>query len=244
MAYYHIADLFLCMSAHEGFCIPLVEAMHFHIPIIAHASTAVPGTLAGSGVLVYSRDPEIVAETMNAVIENHAYRQEILTGQEARKQQLMPEVLEGQYLKALENILCGLDAKTDKESFHERKEDAYQFSLVHNLFAQMDKFSKYNGKFVVYGAGTVGMKLYKVLKKDGPEKELLLCDSYKAGNYDAEAGCRIISPEEAVKLAKEGTFIISVQDKKVMLEMAAFLLGHGIKKEQIALYDRLNNQIL
>lgn len=32
LAYYHLADLFLCMSDHEGFCVPLVEAMYFNLP--------------------------------------------------------------------------------------------------------------------------------------------------------------------------------------------------------------------
>ena len=42
LAYYELADVFLCMSEHEGFCVPLVEAMHFNVPIIAYNSTAIP----------------------------------------------------------------------------------------------------------------------------------------------------------------------------------------------------------
>ena len=42
-ALYDVADLFLCASAHEGFCVPIVEAFHKGVPVLAYASTAVPG---------------------------------------------------------------------------------------------------------------------------------------------------------------------------------------------------------
>lgn len=41
LAYYHLADVFLCESEHEGFCVPLVEAMYFDVPVIAYDSTAI-----------------------------------------------------------------------------------------------------------------------------------------------------------------------------------------------------------
>ena len=74
LAYYKIADLFLCMSEHEGFCVPLVEAMFFETPIVAYASTAIPGTLGGSGVLVETKEPETVAETMNHMMQSTGAR--------------------------------------------------------------------------------------------------------------------------------------------------------------------------
>ena len=49
VTYYKVADVFLCMSEHEGFCIPLVEAMYFDIPIVALNRTAVSDTLSGCG---------------------------------------------------------------------------------------------------------------------------------------------------------------------------------------------------
>lgn len=81
LAYYKIADLFLCMSEHEGFCVPLVEAMFFETPIVAYASTAIPGTLGGSGVLVESKEPERVAEKIHQVIEDEQYKNEIVKEQ-------------------------------------------------------------------------------------------------------------------------------------------------------------------
>ena len=43
-AYYRDADLFLCMSEHEGFGIPLLESMAYRVPVLAYAAAAVPGT--------------------------------------------------------------------------------------------------------------------------------------------------------------------------------------------------------
>ena len=48
LAYYQLADLFLCMSEHEGFCVPIVEAMYFNVPVIARDTSAIAWTLAGS----------------------------------------------------------------------------------------------------------------------------------------------------------------------------------------------------
>ena len=47
--YYLAADLFLCASRHEGFCVPLLEAMYFGIPILARAAAGVPYTLGRGG---------------------------------------------------------------------------------------------------------------------------------------------------------------------------------------------------
>lgn len=52
LGYYQVADLFLCMSDHEGFCVPIVEAMNFNIPIVAKAVTAVPETMGEGGIAI------------------------------------------------------------------------------------------------------------------------------------------------------------------------------------------------
>ena len=51
-AYYSVADLFLCLSEHEGYCVPLIEAMSFGVPVIAYDAGAVPETLRGGGMLL------------------------------------------------------------------------------------------------------------------------------------------------------------------------------------------------
>jgi glycosyltransferase involved in cell wall biosynthesis len=64
-AWYVDADLFVCLSDHEGFCIPLLEAMHFDLPIVAFAAGAVPETLGEAGVLLDTKRPSVVAAAID-----------------------------------------------------------------------------------------------------------------------------------------------------------------------------------
>ena len=70
VAYYEIADLFLCASEHEGFCVPIVESFYMEVPVLAYAATAVPATMDGAGVLYDSKDPMHVAALMDAIVSN------------------------------------------------------------------------------------------------------------------------------------------------------------------------------
>lgn len=54
-AMYEASDVYLCMSEHEGFCLPIIEAMHFGLPVVAYAAGAVPDTLGNGGVLLYEK---------------------------------------------------------------------------------------------------------------------------------------------------------------------------------------------
>lgn len=72
LAYYRLADVFLCMSDHEGFCVPLIEAMIFNIPVLAYRAAAVPETLGGAGIILDERKPEHVAEALAQVVGNKA----------------------------------------------------------------------------------------------------------------------------------------------------------------------------
>jgi glycosyltransferase involved in cell wall biosynthesis len=59
-AYFQTADVFVCLSRHEGFCVPLLEAMHYGVPIVALRATAVPETLGAAGLLLRSASPALV----------------------------------------------------------------------------------------------------------------------------------------------------------------------------------------
>ncbi len=82
--YYQTADLFCCMSEHEGFCVPLLEAMHHGVPVIAYASSAVPETLGDAGVLVTRKDVPLIAEMANLLLTDATLRKQIVDGQHAR----------------------------------------------------------------------------------------------------------------------------------------------------------------
>jgi glycosyltransferase involved in cell wall biosynthesis len=83
VALYEVADLFLCASEHEGFCVPLVEAFYKEIPVIAFAATAVPATMDGAGLLFDRKDPARVAALMDVVLSDAALRDAIVAGQSA-----------------------------------------------------------------------------------------------------------------------------------------------------------------
>lgn len=82
---YKSAHAFLCMSEHEGFCAPLVEAMLHHIPVLSLSSSAIPETLDGAGVL-FSQPPDfpVIAETVAEVLHNQQLRNEIIARQNKR----------------------------------------------------------------------------------------------------------------------------------------------------------------
>lgn len=83
-AYYQIADLMLCMSEHEGFSVPMIEAMHAGIPILAYNATSIPYTLDSAGVLVNEKRYDEIAEMMDLLIENQPFREKILRSQQQR----------------------------------------------------------------------------------------------------------------------------------------------------------------
>ena len=64
-AYYEVADVFATASEHEGFCVPLVEAMSMKLPITAFASSAIPETLGDAGIVWQERDPLLLAESID-----------------------------------------------------------------------------------------------------------------------------------------------------------------------------------
>jgi glycosyltransferase involved in cell wall biosynthesis len=81
-ALYDVADLYLCASEHEGFCVPLVEAFYKRVPVLAYAATAVPATMDGGGVLFDTSDPVEVAATMAAMLAGEATEDRILATQD------------------------------------------------------------------------------------------------------------------------------------------------------------------
>jgi glycosyltransferase involved in cell wall biosynthesis len=87
-AYYSVADLFLCLSEHEGYCVPLVEAMNAGIPVLAYDAGAVRETLRGGGLLLKQKPPEVVAELMESVLSDRGLRGAVLETQ----RQAMAEV--------------------------------------------------------------------------------------------------------------------------------------------------------
>lgn len=83
-AHYREADVFCCLSLHEGFGLPLVEAMRAGLPVVAYDAGAVGETLGGAGVLLRTLDPPLVAEVVHRVATDAGLRGEILERQAER----------------------------------------------------------------------------------------------------------------------------------------------------------------
>ena len=86
LAYYKTADVFLCMSEHEGFCVPLVEAMKFKVPIIAYDKTAIADTMGYKGMIIDDNNPVYVAGCIDRVVRDKELRQQLVNWQNERLQ--------------------------------------------------------------------------------------------------------------------------------------------------------------
>jgi L-malate glycosyltransferase len=77
-AHYRTADVFVCLSEHEGFCVPLLEAMHNRVPIVAFAAAAVPETVGTSAILLDDKSPAVVAAAVHRAVIDSEVRQQLV----------------------------------------------------------------------------------------------------------------------------------------------------------------------
>jgi L-malate glycosyltransferase len=105
-ALYDVADLFLCASEHEGFCVPIIEAFYKQIPVLAYAATAVPATMDGGGVLYHTRDALEIARLMEAVLDDDRLEAAVLHSQDAALQRLRRRDFDGTLLRFVEETLA------------------------------------------------------------------------------------------------------------------------------------------
>ncbi len=89
--FYRWADVYVSLSEHEGFCVPLLEAMAADVPVLAYAAGAVPETLGGAGILFSPKDLELAAETMGMLVYDRQLRARVLAGQRRRLLDFAPD---------------------------------------------------------------------------------------------------------------------------------------------------------
>jgi len=93
-AYYQAADLYLCASYHEGFCVPLLESMYFGVPVLARKAAAVPETLGDAGVLFSRLGYAEVAEMAHMLVTDQALKAQVVARQQERLQEMAPSRVE------------------------------------------------------------------------------------------------------------------------------------------------------
>lgn len=105
LAYYSVADVFLCMSEHEGFCVPLVEAMKFEVPVVAYDSSAIGNTLGGTGVLLKEKDALETAGMIHYLVEHPKLMESIKADQTQRLNDFAHDKIEKQLMDYLSKFL-------------------------------------------------------------------------------------------------------------------------------------------
>ena len=103
-ALYDVADLFLCASEHEGFCVPLIESFYKQVPVLAYAATAVPATMDGGGVLYHTKDPFEIARLMEAILDDTDVEDAIVASQDAALARLRGKDFAGTLLRFVDDV--------------------------------------------------------------------------------------------------------------------------------------------
>jgi glycosyltransferase involved in cell wall biosynthesis len=112
-AYYQTASALVVASEHEGFCVPVVEAMALGVPVVAYGTTAVPHTLGDAGLVWDEPDPFLLAQSIDTVVRDGQVRQRLIErGQRRYRDLFANERIEQDFLHALEPLL---EAKTEQQ---------------------------------------------------------------------------------------------------------------------------------
>jgi glycosyltransferase involved in cell wall biosynthesis len=104
VAAYRTASVFVSMSEHEGFGVPLLEAMAAELPVLAYAAAAVPETLGGAGIAFTEKRFATLAELVRALAQDPALRRRVLNGQARRLKELSAAAAQERLAEALGSL--------------------------------------------------------------------------------------------------------------------------------------------
>ena len=104
-AYYRGCRALVTMSEHEGFCAPVVEAMHLGLPVVGFAATATPETMGDAGVLVLEKRLDVVAEAIDQVVRDTPLRRRLMEKGRARASEFAPDLIEARFASQLAEAL-------------------------------------------------------------------------------------------------------------------------------------------
>ena len=105
-AFYLTASVFLCVSEHEGFCVPLVESMYFRLPIVAWGTTAVKETCGDAGIVIDDFQVASLAEAIDECTENPALARELACrGRTRYESWFRPAAIQKRLLELLAEIV-------------------------------------------------------------------------------------------------------------------------------------------
>ena len=104
-AYFAACDTFICMSEHEGFCVPLLEAMESKLPVVAYSAGAISETLGENGLLKTRKDYNELAENIHHLQTDTDFRSSILDAQQKQLSAFEPEVIKEKLITLVNKVL-------------------------------------------------------------------------------------------------------------------------------------------
>lgn len=106
-AYLTGSDALVCMSEHEGFCVPLLEAMEHGLPVVAYKAAAVPETLDGSGIQFETKDYPEIAKAIQRLKQDPAFRQKIIRKQREQRDRFSYDTVRSKLLELINGEING-----------------------------------------------------------------------------------------------------------------------------------------
>ena len=109
-AYFDRADVFASMSEHEGFCVPVIEAMHHGVPVVAYSAAAVPETLGDAGIVLDTKSPERFAAAIHQVVGDRRLRDSLVAAGSVRAQDFAIDRTSAQMVELIREVVDGVPA--------------------------------------------------------------------------------------------------------------------------------------
>jgi L-malate glycosyltransferase len=101
---YGEADVFVCLSDHEGFCFPLLEAMHHGVPVVGFDAGAVADTVGPAGLVLEGKEPGRVAAAVRRVLSDGALRARLATAGRARLERFDLQHTGARYVEEIRKV--------------------------------------------------------------------------------------------------------------------------------------------
>ena len=238
-AYYRISDVFLCLSEHEGLCMPLIEAMKRGVPVIGYNAAAVPDTMGEAGLVVNSKDGKEISALIQKLSEDEDFREQIIQKQYKRAEEYVIDSYRREILEVIETVDKYRDFNCEnnvkKSDFRVESEE----ERIKRIYKEMAFALPANGTIVVYGAGQAGKQFYMGIKKYLQNQKVVFCDNYVKG--EEVLGCRIVNHISAVNSYKDAIYIITVQN--AALGIVHRLACDGVRAEKILFFNKRNLEL-
>lgn len=149
LSIYSTADVFLCLSEHEGFCVPLLEAMTFNVPVIAYDAGAVAETMGESGIVVDDKDPVYLSKIIDELVKNKALRDQIIQLQQKRLENFEYEKIKEQFQAYLRSFINDYPKITPKDPSEGYKK---LYSIVESRMNQENQNMEFTCEALLYSA--------------------------------------------------------------------------------------------